>query len=46
MGRRGLDDGWTEGDVGHEVAVHDVNVDDGAAAAGGCGDLVGKMGEV
>ena len=29
----GLDHGWAEGDVGDEVAVHDINVDDGAAAA-------------
>jgi hypothetical protein len=28
------------------VAVHDVDVDDGAAAALGCGDLVGEVGEV
>jgi len=42
----GLDHGRAEGDVGDEVAVHDVDVDDGAATAlGGC-DFVGEMGEV
>ena len=42
----GLDHGRAEGDVGDEVAVHDVDVDDGAAAALGRGDFVGEMGEV
>ena len=45
-GADGLDDGRAEGDVGDEVAVHDVDVDDGAAAGGGAGDLVGEMREV
>ena len=45
-GAEGLDHGRAEGDVGDEVAVHDVDVEDGAAAAlGGC-DFVGEMGEV
>ena len=45
-GAEGLDHGRAEGDVGDEVAVHDVDVDDGAAAALGCGDFVGQVGEV
>ena len=45
-GAEGLDHGRAEGDVGDEVAVHDVDVDDGAAAALGCCDFVGEMGEV
>jgi len=40
-GADGLNDGWAEGDVGDEVAVHDVDVDDGAAAGSGAADLVG-----
>ena len=45
-GAEGLDHGRAEGDVGDEVAVHDVDVDDGAATAlGGC-DFVGQVGEV
>ncbi len=42
----GLDHGRAEGDVGDEVAVHDVDVDDGAATALGCCDVVGEVGEV
>ena len=45
-GADGLDHGRAEGDVGDEVAVHDVDVDDGAAAALGRGDFVGEVGEV
>ncbi len=45
-GAEGLDHGRAEGDVGDEVAVHDVDVDDGAATALGGGDFVGEMGEV
>src|ERR1017187_9785647 len=41
-----LDHGRAEGDVGDEVAVHDVDVDDGAAATLGRGNLVGEVGEV
>jgi hypothetical protein len=46
MGRMALHDGRAEGDVGDEVAVHHVHVDDGSAAALGAGDLVGEVGEV
>jgi hypothetical protein len=46
MKSSGLDHRRAEGDVGDEVAVHDVDVDDGAAAALGCCDFVGKMGEI
>ncbi len=46
IGRRALHHRRPEGDVGDEVAVHDVDVDDGAAAALGCRDFVGQMGEV
>ena len=45
-GAEGLDHGRAEGDVGDEVAVHDVDVDDGAAAALGRCDFVGQVGEV
>ena len=45
-GADGLDDGWAEGDVGDEVAVHDVDVDDGAACGCGEGDLIGEVSEV
>ena len=45
-GAEGLDHGRPEGDVGHEVAVHDVDVEEGGSAAFGRGDLVGEMGEV
>ena len=45
-GADGFDDRRTEGDVGNEVAVHDVDVDDGAARRGGKGDLVGEVREV
>ena len=45
-GAQGLDHGRAEGDVGDKVAVHDIDVDDGAAAALGRGDFVGEMGEV
>ena len=45
-GADGLDDGRAEGDVGDEVAVHDVDVDDGAAAGGGAADFVGEVCEV
>jgi hypothetical protein len=31
---------------GTKLPVHDVDVDDGAAAALGCGNLIGEMGEV
>src|SRR5208283_568222 len=45
-GADGLDHGRAEGDVGDEVAVHDVDVDDGAAAALGCGYFIGEVGKV
>ena len=38
--------GWTDGDVGDEVAVHDVDVDGGAATALGRGNLVGQVCEI
>ena len=41
-----LDDRRAEGDVGDEVAVHDVDMDDGSATAFGCGNLVGEVREV
>jgi len=41
-----FDDRWAEGDVGHKVAVHDVDVDDGAAAFFGRRDGVGQVSEV
>ncbi len=40
------DHGRAEGDVGDKVAVHDVDVDGGAAAALGRGNLVGQMGKI
>ena len=40
------DHGRTDGDVGDEVAVHDVDVDGCAAAALGRGNLVGQVGKV
>jgi len=42
----GLDDRWAEGDVGDEVAVHDVDVEEGGATAFDQGDFVGEVGEV
>lgn len=45
-GANGFDDRGTEGDVGDEVAVHHVDVDDGAAAARGCGDFFAEAAEV
>lgn len=41
-----LDHGRTEGDVGNEVAIHHIDVDDSAAAALGRCDLVGQVREV
>src|ERR1035437_1697450 len=41
-----LDHGRAEGDVGDEVAVHDVDMDDGAAAALSRGYFIGKVREV
>ena len=35
-----------DGDVGHKMAVHDVDVDDRAAAALGRGNLVRQMGKI
>ena len=34
------------GEIGHKMAVHDVHMDDGAAAFGGALDLVRQMGEI
>jgi hypothetical protein len=45
-GANGLDDRRPKGDVGDEVAVHHVDMHDGAAALGSEGDLVGKMRKV
>jgi len=42
----GGDDGGSDGDVGDEMAIHDVDVDNGATAALGSGDFVGEAGEV
>ena len=39
-------DGRPDGDVGHKVAVHDVDMDGGAAAALGRRNLVGQVGKV
>ena len=38
--------GRPDGDVGDEVAVHDVDVDGGAAAALGRGNLIGQVGKI
>ena len=38
-----LDDRRPDGDVGHEMAVHDVHVDDGAAAALGSRNFLGQV---
>ena len=40
------DDGRPDGDVGDKVAVHHVDMDDGAAAALGRGDFIGEAGKV
>ena len=45
-GRMALTTGGPKVIVGDEVAVHNVYVDDGAAAALGGGDLCGEVGEV
>jgi VWFA-related protein len=45
-GPKRLDHRRSEGDVGDEVAVHDIDVEDGGSAAFGRGDLVGEMREV
>ena len=45
-GAQGLHHGRAEGDVGNEVAVHDVNMENGGSAALGCRDFVGKVREV
>jgi hypothetical protein len=44
--RSDCDDRRADGDVGDEMAVHDVDVDDGAAAALGRGDFVGQAGKI
>ena len=41
-----LHDGRAERDVGHEVAVHDIDVDDRASTSDGTLHLIGKVGEV
>ena len=41
-----LDHRRAEGDVGHKVSVHHVDVDNGASAALGRGDFVGEVREV
>src|SRR5207244_13410352 len=43
---KSFDHGRAEGDVRDEVAVHDIDVDDGAAAALGRRDFVSQMGEI
>ncbi len=42
----GLDDQRAKGDVGHEVPVHDVEVQQIRAAALDLADVLGEMGEV
>jgi hypothetical protein len=42
----GGDDGRADSDVGDEMAIHDVDMDDAAAAALGRGDFVGEAGEI
>src|ERR1019366_4726500 len=42
----GLDHGRSEGDVGNEVAVHDIDMDDGAATALGRSYFLGEVREV
>ena len=39
-------DGRSEGQVGDKMAVHDVDVDHGAAARGCLCDLVGQVGKI
>jgi len=41
-----LDDRGAEGNVGDEMAIHDVDMDDGAATELSRGNLVGQVGEV
>ena len=41
-----LDHRRPDGDVGHEMAVHHVHVDDRAAAPLGRGNLIGQMGKI
>ena len=43
---QGLHDGRPDGQVGNEVAVHDVDMDYGPAAFGGTTNLVRQMGEI
>jgi len=45
-GAQRLDHRRAEGNVGNEVAVHDIDVNDGSAATFGCGDFIGEMGKV
>jgi hypothetical protein len=42
----GFDDGRAEGDVGDEVAVHDVEVDPVGAGGIDCGHLFAEAGKV
>ena len=39
-------DGWTDGDVGDEVAVHDVEMENGAATIKRSAGVSGEIGEV
>ena len=45
-GAERFDHRGAKGDVGDEVAVHHVDVEDGGAATSGCGNVVGEVGKV
>lgn len=45
-GADGADDGGAEGDIGNEVAVHDVEVEPVGAGARGAGDFAVESGEI
>jgi hypothetical protein len=42
----GGDDGWADGDIGDEMAIHHVDVDDRTTAALGCSDFIAQTGKV
>src|SRR4029078_12514548 len=41
-----LDNGWADGDIGHEVAVHDIHMEHAAARGFECGDLLPQAREI
>ncbi len=43
---QGLHNRWSNGQVGDEMAVHDIDMDHRAATLGGTADLICQMGEV